>query len=876
MRTLTRLTCLVPFVLLCLQAKAIAATVTSELPREVRPVAYRIEVTPDAARLRFKGRLSLDTQVLTPTHTVTLQANNLRIRQAEWKDAVGHAHALTSTVDAAHESVTLHSKEILPLGNVTLEIAYEGTIGTQAAGFFALDYTTDSGANARALYTQFESHDARRFVPSFDEPGFRTPFTLDVLIPKGQTAVSNLPVESTRVERPGLVRWHFPATPAMSTYLLFLGVGDFERASVPVSPGRLEAGVVTRRGVISQGQFALEGSREVLNDYERWFDKPFPLPKLDNIAAPGQSQFFGAMENWGAIFTFEHALLVDPALATADDRLRIFEIAAHEIAHQWFGDLVTMAWWDDLWLNEGFASWMAGRATERLHPEWETAAFAVRSREGAMAIDALATTHPIVQHLTRARDVDEAFDSITYEKGNAVLRMLESYVGADVWQAGVRRYIARHAYGNTTSDDLWSAVSEVSTTPINDIAHAFVNNAGVPLVHVASTCEGGDTRLTLTPDEFRIGPNAHPKGHWPIPVTYGSVGGASARTVLDNGARDVRVAGCEGVIVNVGAGGYYRVDYDANSFAALVRQFNQLSVSDRLAITYDRLALARTGAAPAGDILTLVFLTPVDAPAPLWQGMIGVLESLDRLYADSDPGRAALRARIRTGLSPLMARLGWTPVTDESLQTASLRETVITALATAGDAGVLREAKRRHDGAAQDPTLVPGALRRVIDFIVALGADEATFESLRKRAAAERSPAMRAHLFTVLGSVEDKTLAMRALALALSDEPPKTLSPQIIRQVAEHYPDETLEFALAHLDAVKAKVDGPAWSRYVPSLVSMSVTPTMPARVRAFAAKELAGTEHRDADQAALSLEIRLEQRARLLPALDAWLAAHP
>jgi len=856
-------------------AAASPAPVTSELPRTARPLAYHIEVTPDAAALRFDGQVEIELDVLAATRTITLHANGLHIHKASVRAGKGRATALTAQVDATHETVTFTAPTAIARGHHQLSIAYDGVIGTQAAGFFALDYTTADGHPERALYTQFESHDARRFLPCFDEPAFRAPITLDVRIPAGRMAVSNLPVGSQTTEADGRVRWHFPATPPMSSYLLFLGVGDFERATVPVSVGRLEAGIVTRRGVISQGQFALDSSREVINDYERWFDKPFPLPKLDNVAAPGQSQFFGAMENWGAIFTFEHALLVDPALATPNDRQGIFEIAAHEIAHQWFGDLVTMVWWDDLWLNEGFASWMAGRATERLHPEWETAAFAVRSREGAMAIDALATTHPIVQHLSSARDVDEAFDSITYEKGNAVLRMLESYVGADVWQAGVRRYIKRHAYGNTTSDDLWTAVSEVSTTPINDIAHAFVNAPGVPLVHVTSACEGQQTRLTLTPDEFRIGPNTRPKGQWPIPVTYSALKGSADRVVLDGHAHDVRVPGCEGALINVGAGGYYRVDYDAASFDALVSHFDQLSVSDRLAITYDRLALARSGAAPAGDVLRLVFATPVDAPAPLWQGMVSVLESLEGLYSVSDSGREALHARIRSALTPLKARLGWTPRADESMQTASLREEVLVALATAGDAETLAEARRRFAGADKDPTLVPGPLRRAIDYMVALGADEATFEALHRSAAAERSPAMRSHLYTVLCSVQDKALAMRALALALSDEPPKTVSPQMIRQVAANYPDETFDFALAHLDDVRGKVDAPAWSRYVPSLVHASVNPAMPARVRAFAETELAGREHRDADKAALSLEIRLDQRARLLPDVDAWVNHH-
>jgi aminopeptidase N len=861
-------------------AVSVAATaapmpVPSELPHTIRPSAYTLDITPDPAALRFRGHVRIDLDVLQSTRSITLQANGLAFQSAHL-EGIGAAASLTTTVDAEHESVTFTATRALSKGPHQLDIDYTGPIGTQAAGFFALDYTSAGGSSERALYTQFESHDARRFLPCFDEPAFRAPFTLDVLVPKGRIAVSNLPVASTHEQADGLVRWHFPATPPMSSYLLFLGVGDFERASSAVSAGRLEAGVVTRRGAIAEAQFALDATREVLIDYERWFDKPFPLPKLDNIAAPGQSQFFGAMENWGAIFTFEHALLVDPKLATQGDRERIFEVDAHEIAHQWFGDLVTMRWWDDLWLNEGFASWMEGRATERLHPEWETATNAIHGREAAMAVDAVSTTHPIVQHLHSARDVDEAFDSITYQKGNAVLRMLETYVGADTWQAGVRRYIAAHAYGNTTSDDLWTAVDAVSSHPISDIARAFVNAPGIPLVHVATTCTQNTTTLHFTADEYRSGPNSRKKGHWPIPLTYATVGGPTQRLLLHGPTATATLPGCGPALINVGADGYYRVDYDAASFTALLAHSDALSVNDRLALTFDRLALALTGQAPVTDVMRLVAATPVEAPAPLWRGMISALQQLDQLYDESDAGIGAFRAREHALVAPLAARIGWTPQPQETMQQAGLRQDVLALLAHIDDPATLTEARRRYQGAATDPTLVPTELHRLLDYMVALGADAALFESLHQAARVEQDPAMRAHLYTVLGAVHNQALAQQALDIALSDEPPKTTAPQIIRQVAAHYPNQTMAFALSHLAAVRTLVDGPAWSRYIPSLPTRSVDPTMPAQIRAFAATELKGSEHRDADRAALGIEIRLEQRARLLPILDAWIHTHP
>jgi hypothetical protein len=268
----------------------------------------------------------------------------------------------------------------------------------------------------------------------------------------------------------------------MSTYLLFFALGDFERATAKVEG--TELGVVTRRGAIDQARFALDSSKDILREYNDYFGVRYPLPKLDNIAGAGRSQFFGAMENWGAIFTFEYALLFDPASSTQHDRQEIFATAAHEMAHQWFGDLVTMRWWDDLWLNEGFASWMESRMTARLHPEWNTRLGAVGSRDGAMQRDSVATTHPVVQHIETVEQANQAFDEITYQKGEAVIRMLEAYVGENAWRSGVRSYMKAHAYGNTVSDDLWKQIEKAAGKPVTAIAHDFTLQPGVPLIRV--------------------------------------------------------------------------------------------------------------------------------------------------------------------------------------------------------------------------------------------------------------------------------------------------------------------------------------------------------------------------------------------------------
>ncbi|MEO5595800.1 MAG: M1 family metallopeptidase, partial [Lysobacteraceae bacterium] len=378
-------------------AQADARTPT-QLPRDVRPTHYAITITPDAARLMFKGEVTIDIDVLMPTRRIVLNALDLEFAQVDLisTDAARTPHKPHVGIDPQAQTASFAFDSVLVPGRYRLTMHYTGKIGTQAAGLFALDYDSPAGTR-RALYTQFENSDARRFIPCWDEPAFKTTFDLVAVVPAEQMAISNMPVAQRTTRDDGTARIVFAPSPKMSSYLLFFGLGEFERAIA--TQGTTEIGVVTQRGKTAQAAFALESATAILVEYNDYFDTPYPLPKLDNVAGPGSSQFFGAMENWGAIFTFENRLLLDPAISTQDDRQSVFDVAAHEMAHQWFGNLVTMRWWDDLWLNEGFASWLQGRTTEKLHPEWNTALKFVAVRERAMERDALVTTHPVVQHI---------------------------------------------------------------------------------------------------------------------------------------------------------------------------------------------------------------------------------------------------------------------------------------------------------------------------------------------------------------------------------------------------------------------------------------------------------------------------------------------
>jgi aminopeptidase N len=668
--------------------------IPTQLPRNVRPLQYTISAAPDAANLRFSGNTLIDIEVLEPTHSITLNAANLEFRSASLVDPSGRTFTPQTSMDAQAQTATFRFADRLAPGRYRLAIDYSGKIYTQAAGLFALDYETPQGKK-RGLYTQFEAPDARRFFPGWDEPQFRTPYNLTVTVPGDQVAISNMPQAGVQNRPNGTKSITFQTTPAMSSYLLFLGVGDFDRITT-TARGGTEIGIVTKKGDAEKGRFALEGSAQLVPWYNQYFGTPYPLPKLDNVAGPGSSQFFGAMENWGAIFSFESILLVDPAITTEATRQSIFEVAAHEIAHQWFGNLVTMAWWDDLWLNEGFASWMATKATNALHPEWEPLLDRVSGRESAITLDSVATTHPIVQRINTVDEISQAFDAITYSKGEAVITMLEDYVGEDAWRRGVQDYIRTYRLKNTVTDNLWQKVEAAAGKPVTAIAHDFTLQPGVPLIRVENaTCNGGRTSLTLRQGEFtRDRPSKQPLA-WRVPVIAATAGGKEARTLVTGGSGAVTVPGCGPLIVNKGQSGYYRTLYTPALLDRLTGNFARLEPIDQVGLLADNWGLGLAGYQSASEALDMVDAVPANANPRVWSRVAGILGQIYRLY-EGDPQRQAMLSRYASAkLSPVLNRVGWAPKANEGPTIPVLRSELISTLGSLGDAAVVAEANRR-------------------------------------------------------------------------------------------------------------------------------------------------------------------------------------
>ncbi|WP_349779220.1 M1 family metallopeptidase [Xanthomonas sp. WHRI 7065] len=853
---------------------AAASSITTQLPRTAKPTHYAVEITPHADKMTFDGKVAIDISVLQATDRIVLQAANLSLARGTLTQKGGKPQAATVSTDAEAQTATFAFDKPLAVGEYVLSIDYSGVINTQANGLFALDYTTAQGAR-RALFTQFENSDARRFIPSWDEPNFKATFDLAINAPAGQMAVSNMPVASSKPGANGRTRIAFQTSPKMSTYLLFVSVGDFERATVTADNGT-EIGVIAQKGKVGQAQFALESGRDVLHEYNAYFGIPYPLPKLDNIAAPGRSQFFSAMENWGAIFTFEYSLLLDPAVANIDTKQGVFTVAAHEIAHQWFGNLVTMAWWDDLWLNEGFANWMEARTTAKLHPEWDIdkTGPALKSR-AAMRRDAYATTHPVVQHVATVEQASQAFDAITYQKGEAVIAMLEDYVGSDHWRTGVRSYIKQHQYGNAVTDQLWQQIDAVAPgKQFTQVAHDFTLQPGVPLIKASSRCVGGQTAVTLEQGEFTLDrPDKQPL-RWHVPVVLRSGDGAPVRVLVD-GTAQVQVPGCDApVVVNAGQKGYFRTLYAPAQFKALTTRFAALPVVDQVGVLNDTNALAGAGVQAQADVLDLTAQVAAGASPDIWDMVASIYDDVDGSFERDPAARAAWRAYAVPRLAAEFATLGWDNRAGDSAQIQQLRTRLIATRSDMGDAAVIAEARRRFAAFQANPASLSPELRDSVLGAVAHNADAATWDALHALARQETSSMVRDTYYDFLSMPNDEALAKRALELALTAEPGATTGASMIDRVASRHPELAFDFAVAHRTQVDTLVDSTSRARYYPGLGMDSAELATADRIKAYAEQYIAPTSRQAADNAVNTIQTRVKLRAASLPQIKAWLKA--
>ena len=845
-----------------------------KLPKIVVPLNYSIELTPDFTTLALPGVETVDIEVREPTAQVTLNAVSTTFGDVSIDDGAQRAKV---TTDAAAQTATLSFAQPLAAGRHRLRIAFTAEINKFGSGLFAVDYPTRSGIK-RLISSKLEPADARRIFPCWDEPAFKASFALTVVIPRNLLAVGNMPVTGEEPIADNLKKVTFAPTPKMSSYLFVLTAGELER--VTADAGGVTIGVVTTEGKSAQGRFALDSAVKLLAYYNDYFGVKYPLPKLDLIAVPGG--FGGAMENWGGITFFESRLLFDPATNAETARRGIFGILAHEMAHMWFGDLVTMAWWDNLWLNEGFASWMATKASEHFYPQWQNWLNGYGAKQFALALDARRTSHPIQQPIADHSEAVTAFDVITYNKGQALIRMLENYLGEPAFRAGIRRYMAAHAYGNSTTADLWHALESAGGKTIAGVAASFTEQDGVPLLTAETDCDGGVQRLTLRQDRFVIAPlgaaaAALPARSWQIPVAIGPVRGKPFDEILLKGSAVIPAGACgDAIKVNLGDIGYFRVEYGPKNRGALLSAFPQMQVDDRLNIVTDSWALVQAGRADPSSYLALLDAIDAGDQRAVWDQVISTFAALNRLSRDHAE-RPAIQAYARTKLRPVFDRLGWDGGGAADDDTALLRASLISTLGDLGDEAVVREAKRRFAAFLLDPDALPNSLRDAVAHIVGITADRATYDRLLELARKSTVTNERLRYYFAAASARDPELARATLALTLTNELPDTIVPGVISTVASsgEQPQLAWDFVRKNFDALLAK-QGPGFrDQFVPNFMTNFTDEAHAAELAAFAPSQSTSGGRVMVARSLESIAISAGLVARVLPAVEDWIRAH-
>jgi aminopeptidase N len=832
-----------------------------KLPKDVIPVEYTAHLTPNIDANSFTGTETVEIEVLKPTATIMLNAAALDIDGASLSGKGMQALKLTPVLDEKQETLSFTLPKELAPGRYRLELAFRGRINREGRGLFYVNYQAGK-ADKKLIATTMEPTDARRMLPTWDEPSFRARFRLSVDLPAGLKAYSNTPVDKQSTLAGGKQRISFKPTPKMPSYLVVLAAGEFERIST--KQDGVEIGVVTTEGKKEKGAAALAASRDLLHFYNNYFGVPYPLAKLDHIAIPNGLN--GAMENWGGIVYNETTLLYDPKTSPEAVRQLTFSVNAHETAHQWFGNLVTMAWWDNLWLNEGFASWMASKATDRFHPEWRPYLANMGDRERVMNLDARKTTHPIQTPVETEAQAADAFDDITYEKGQAFLRMLEAYLGEDAFRKGIRAYMAKHQYSNTTSSDLWTALEQASGKPVGKLASDWTTQPGFPLIKVEQVCEDGKRKVTLTQQQFRLDEPATENRLWSVPLQVGTVNGKAMYTLLSGASTRVTLPGCEGaLVVDPHSVGYFRIQYDRASFDALAGQAAHLPDPTRLKLLNDTWTQVTAGSVPLDAWLKLAGELRDEPRLAVWEAMASSLNFLDSL-ARGEPERPLVRRFIAGFAKPKMAKLGWTEKAGETPENAQLRALLAGVLARAGDEEAVAQARSRFERWTHDPASVSPAMIGFVTSTAGRYADTQTFAVLAERLAETQNTEERSRLTGSLTQVQDPALADKVLQMALAPSTPPTMVARIVQGVGREHPDQAWNFAVTNREPLMKTQDSLGRNRTFPGILAASSSPQDAQRMEDFVRKNFEADAQVEAQRVASGIRVRAAQKARLLP----------
>jgi aminopeptidase N len=735
------------------------------LPDTVAPDNYRITLAHNFDRDDFSGEETIQIRVLKPTSTVTLNSLEIEFQEASITSG-GTTQPAKVSVDPEKQMATLAvDKEIVP-GLASIHIRYTGILNDQLRGF----YLSKAGGRKYAV-TQFEATDARRAFPSFDEPAYKATFDITAIVDTGDTAISNSAIAS---DQPGPAAGKhtitFKSTPKMSTYLVALAVGDFEY--VEGSADGIPIRVWTTPGKKNLGNYGLQVAEQCVKYFDNYFGIKYPFEKLDLIGLPDFAA--GAMENTGAITFRDALLLLDEKHAPTYAYKEIGSVISHEIAHMWFGDLVTMRWWDDIWLNEGFATWMETKPLKAWKPEWHMELDDVLDSGESLNLDSLQNTRPIHQSVETPAQIEELFDGIAYGKAAAVLRMLESYLGPETFRAGVIAYLKAHLYGNATEADFWSALAKASNKPVDRMMPTFVNQPGAPLVSVQAQCQGGATKVRLSQRRYYYDRGLLDTGSqelWMIPV---SLKGTSTKgdhsVLLTTRSQTFDLPGCNSwVFVNAGAQGYYRSGYDSGAFQSMSRDAEkQFSASERIVLIRDAWAAVRSGRQPIGDFLQLADGLQSERTAKVVEQMDLELDYIgEHLVSEAD--RDGYQSFVRSLLGPIQKELGWTVAPSEDTNRKDLRAYVTYTLGYTGrDPDVLAKAREFAVEEMGAPGTVDPSLVDTVFTLAASSGGARLYDQMLAHLKENQAPAQYYRYFYTLARFTEPALVQRTLDYALS------------------------------------------------------------------------------------------------------------
>jgi len=727
----------------------------------VIPINYELMFEPLFHNFKFNGEEIITLNLSKPTNSIKIDAAELSIKESHIIQG-GKIISSESSLNEKDEKLTIKLAKKIK-GKAKLSIKFTGTLNDRLLGFYKSQYKDRKGKTKYLATTQFEAADARRAFPCWDEPAVKATFDVSLLVDKHLDAISNMPVISKK--KTGTKILHkFGRTPIMSTYLLYLGVGEFEYLHGKLR--NIKIRIVTTKGNKNKGKLSLDFTKKFLGEYEKYFGIKYPLPKLDMIAIPDFAA--GAMENWGAITFREAILLYDTKTSSTRTKQYIAEVISHELAHQWFGNLVTMKWWNDLWLNESFATFMATKIVNKFYPEWDLwDQFLGDAMLEAMSLDALKNSHPINVDVKHPAQIREIFDAISYDKGGNVLRMLENYVGMENFRKGLKYYLTQHKYSNAEGQDLWKSIGKVAHKPVDAMMKTWIDQVGYPVVDV----KRNNSKVSLTQRRFLSDGSISSKNRWAIPIHI-EEGNHESSILMKSQKSVVSLKNIDSnFIVNSGRYGFYRVQYDDNSLANLSLLIDEkiLNHVDRWSLQNDLFSQSVSGTKHIQEYLDF---TTSYHDEDNYITLHNLAQNLYHLYKLTRKEKFSDEIRTYTAqfLGTIFDRLGWDSQKNEKHTNALLRSFVITALGKLGDKEILNEAKKRFNKFLKNKNSLAADLQEPVFVLMAWQGNEKTYNKLLSLYKKSTLQEEKIRFLIAMCNFKQKNLLLKTLALSLTPE----------------------------------------------------------------------------------------------------------